>query len=47
MFDDVALKNELDRRKKSKADEEEKEKEKQVEKPLVNILIPRKKVPKV
>ena len=43
MFDDIALEKELDKRKKEKEKEKEKEEEK---KPAVNILVPRKKVPK-
>jgi hypothetical protein len=40
MFDDIALEKELDKRKREKAEKEEKKK------PVVNILVPRKKVPK-
>jgi hypothetical protein len=40
MFDDIALEKELDKRKKAKAEKEEEKK------PAINILVPKKKVPK-
>jgi hypothetical protein len=39
MFDDIALEKELDKRRKEKEEEEKK-------KPVINILVPKKKVPK-
>ena len=44
MFDDIALEKELDKRRKEKAEKEKEEEEKK--KPAINILVPRKKVPK-
>ena len=44
MFDDIALEKELDKRRKEKAEKEREEEEKK--KPAINILVPRKKVPK-
>ena len=46
MFDDIALEKELEKRKNERAEKDAEEKRNQVPAPVINILVPRKKVPK-